>query len=53
MMKKVRILSTKSPLGKLGDEVMIPNKQADVVVAAGNAEYVTKERAIRDRREHR
>ena len=53
MMKRIKILTTKSPLGKSGEEVMIPNYQADVMVAAGNAEYITKERAINDRRERR
>jgi len=53
MMKKIRILTTATPLGSPGDEVMVPNKQADVVVASGHAEYVRKERAIKDRRETR
>jgi len=52
-MKKVRILSAKTPLGKPGDEVMVLNYQADVMVASGHAEYVVKERAIKDRREIR
>ncbi len=52
-MKKIRILCANSPLGKPGDEVMIPNRQADVMIASGTAEVIRKERAIRDRREHR
>ncbi len=52
-MKWIRVLTTKSPLGKSGDKVMVPNYQADLMVAAGNAEYITKERAINDRRERR
>ncbi len=53
MMKWIRILTTKSPLGKSGDKVMIPNYQADGMVAAGTAKYITKERAIQNKREHR
>jgi len=52
-MKKVEILTTKSPLGKSGEMVMIPNYQADAMVAAGNAKYVTTERAVKDKREQR
>lgn len=52
-MKRIRILSASCPLGKPGDEVMVPNKQADVVVASGHAEFVVKERAIKDKRETR